>query len=197
MILAEDFQNQPSVTLAREADPLGVRTLGVLTKPDRVEEGTFSIWKPVLEGQEQRLHHGYYVVKNPDPKHLGRLSWEEARADEKAFFREEPWMSLSNDITYRLGAIHLAAKLATLLEKVITAKVPDIIKEVKALDLEVKAEINRLPEKVNEDRVLLHFSSLIADFDTDFKHELLGSQEGGCLADDLYTISLDFWADMM
>lgn len=42
--------------MAREADPKGVRTLGVLTKPDQVEEGCHGQWLQVLQGK--RSAHG-------------------------------------------------------------------------------------------------------------------------------------------
>lgn len=171
--------------------------MGVLTKPDRIEEGTFDNWKPVLEGKEQKLLHSYYVVKNPDPKQLSQTTWEQARVDERKFFQNEPWTSLGNDIIYRLGAVHLAAKLAQLLEQVVTARMPHILEEVKALALQTKKEIEQLPERVHETQILLHFSSLLTEFSAAFTHELLGSREEKSLADDIYSISLDFWADMM
>lgn len=37
--------------MAREADPKGLRTLGVLTKPDQVEEGCHGQWLQVLQGK--------------------------------------------------------------------------------------------------------------------------------------------------
>ena len=119
---AEDFQNQAGVTLAREADPKGKRTLGVLTKPDRIEHGTFGLWRPVLEGLEYKLLHGYYVVKNPGPNQLGTWSHEQARQDEEAFFHEQPWESLSSSIRARLGSTSLGNRLSTLLEQIIKAR---------------------------------------------------------------------------
>lgn len=61
--MSEDFQTQAGVMLAREADPDGERTLGVLTKPDLVEAGRMGDWEPVLKGEKNRLKLGYYVVK--------------------------------------------------------------------------------------------------------------------------------------
>jgi hypothetical protein len=197
LVSSEDFQNQPSVTLAKEADPSGKRTLGVLTKPDRIEEGTFGNWKPVLEGKEQKLLHGYYVVKNPDPKQLGQLTWEQARANEKAYFQKDPWASLGSTITSRLGSSNLATKLSTLLEQIIKARMPSIMAEVKALHEQVQKELEFLPKQVPEGQMLNHLSSLIRNFDNEMKWAILESQEEESLADDIYNISLDFWADMM
>jgi hypothetical protein len=41
---------QPVLSLARECDPSGRRTLGVLTKPDQIEEGCHEQWMAVLGG---------------------------------------------------------------------------------------------------------------------------------------------------
>lgn len=45
--------------MAREADPKGERTLGVLTKPDQVEEGCHGQWLQVLAGERYVLHPNY------------------------------------------------------------------------------------------------------------------------------------------
>jgi hypothetical protein len=42
---------QGVLSMAREADPKGLRTLGVLTKPDQVEEGCHGQWLQVLQGK--------------------------------------------------------------------------------------------------------------------------------------------------
>lgn len=194
---SEDFQNQPSVMMAKEADPTGKRTLGCLTKPDRIEEGVFSNWKPVLEGKEQKLLHGYYVVKNPDPKQLGSMTHEEARAHEKHFFTKKPWADLPPHITSRLGSPSLAGKLSTLLEQIIKARMPSIVEQVKAMHGQVQKDLSSLPEQVPEGQLLSHLVQLIGEFNKDLQIALLESQEEQSLAEDLYRISLDFWADMV
>lgn len=105
--------------LAKDADPKGNRTLGVLTKPDRIEDGNFEMWQPILAGEKQPLHHGYYVVKNPDPKQLGEVTRQEARQDEEDFFAKEPWSSLGPHLRSRLGSDRLSAKLSGLLEEMV------------------------------------------------------------------------------
>jgi hypothetical protein len=42
---------QGVLSMAREADPKGLRTLGVLTKPDQVEQGCHGQWMQVLQGK--------------------------------------------------------------------------------------------------------------------------------------------------
>lgn len=196
-LCSEDFQNQPSVTMAREADPTGARTLGVLTKPDRVEEGVFDNWKPVLEGKEQKLHHGYYVVKNPDKKQLEHMNHEQARKHEKDFFLKKPWSTLGATITSRLGSGNLAAKLSMLLEQIIKDRMPSIVKQVKEMNGQVKTDLSMLPVQVPEGQLVMHLNALIREFEKELQEALVDSQEEKSLAEDLYRISLDFWADMV
>lgn len=49
--------------MAREADPHRSRTIGILTKPDRVEPVDMGPWIKILEGGAEKLRLGWYVVK--------------------------------------------------------------------------------------------------------------------------------------
>ena len=56
-----DIANSDALKLAREVDPEGERTLGVITKMDRVEDGESIV--PVLQGKVYPLAMGYVGVK--------------------------------------------------------------------------------------------------------------------------------------
>ena len=56
-----DLANSDSLKLAREVDPQGERTIGVLTKIDLMDEGTNAI--ELLNGNIYPLKLGYYGVK--------------------------------------------------------------------------------------------------------------------------------------
>jgi hypothetical protein len=47
-----------------------MRTLGVLTKPDTIEDGTHGQWLKLLRGKKYPLRLGYHVVRNPTDKEL-------------------------------------------------------------------------------------------------------------------------------
>lgn len=76
-------------------------------------------------------------------------------------------------------------------------RMPDIVAKVKALDEKVNEELATLPKKMPEGQQLSHLSMLIRNFDRDLRFAMLDSQEENSLANDLYQISLDFWASMM
>jgi hypothetical protein len=92
--------------MAREADPQGERTLGVLTKPDQVEEGCHGQWLQVLAGDRWPLSLGWYVVRNPNQAALARgTSAAAARQQEEVFFgAANPWARLPAPSRARLGA---------------------------------------------------------------------------------------------
>lgn len=62
---ADDIHNQKAALLAREADPEGKRTIGVLTKVDTLQSRTENDqWLKVVKNQREPLAHGYYVRLN-------------------------------------------------------------------------------------------------------------------------------------
>lgn len=101
------------------------RTVGVLTKPDRVQRGeSFDQWVQMLSGQRFRLGLGYYVVKNnPDPT----IANTTARVEEREFFRtEEPWASTLSQQSDRFGTLQLQTYLSHKLTAQIKARFVDI-----------------------------------------------------------------------
>ncbi|CAE6498332.1 unnamed protein product, partial [Rhizoctonia solani] len=67
-----DFENQSAGRLAREYDPQGLRTIGVLTKPDRIESGSEQPWISMIKNETEslRLRHGWFSVKQPSAQQL-------------------------------------------------------------------------------------------------------------------------------
>lgn len=99
--------------------------LGVLTKPDRIENTTGDKWAAVLRNEENRLANGWFCVKQPDPIELRqeKISWEEARAREEVFFsNNEPWRSLDEQFRVRLGSLNLIRFLSRLLSRFIALR---------------------------------------------------------------------------
>lgn len=68
----DDMENQAVHTLARAVDPAGLRTVGVLTKPDTIEQGCHDLWLDVLGNRKCQLAHGYFVIKNPSKSEIDK-----------------------------------------------------------------------------------------------------------------------------
>ena len=129
----DDLNNQKALTLAQEADPNGIRTIGILTKPDTLQSGETEEWVKVFKNRKEVLHHGYYVSRwehGPACRNnrldlidrsldsLQRPSLWAAlpsirRDNEKAFFEAmAPWSKLSPRWKERMGTEKLSAALS-------------------------------------------------------------------------------------
>ncbi|KAM0236353.1 hypothetical protein ACHAPO_004985 [Fusarium lateritium] len=107
-----DIANQKILTYAKEVDPEGKRTLGVLTKPDLAfENATKGVVVDLVCGKRRDLQLGYCVVKNRSADDTSS-SPEERTRSEKEFFSQAPWTKLSPD---RLGIPALKIRVQQLL----------------------------------------------------------------------------------
>ncbi|KAH7263114.1 P-loop containing nucleoside triphosphate hydrolase protein [Fusarium tricinctum] len=107
-----DIANQKILTYAKEADPDGKRTLGVLTKPDlAVEEATKGVVVDLVLGKRRDLQLGYCVVKNRGADDTSS-SPDDRNLQERAFFSRPPWTKLPAD---RVGIPALKSRLGQLL----------------------------------------------------------------------------------
>ncbi|KAK1533065.1 interferon-induced GTP-binding protein Mx1 [Colletotrichum costaricense] len=108
-----DASTQEALTLAKEVDPEGLRTIGVLTKPDlATERVTQQIVCELIEGKRHPLRLGYCVVKNQSDDE-GASTKTDRNASEKAFFSARPWNRIKS--TFRVGVSGLGIRLRDLL----------------------------------------------------------------------------------
>mmetsp|Transcript_7122 Transcript_7122/g.13147 ORF Transcript_7122/g.13147 Transcript_7122/m.13147 type:complete len:690 (-) Transcript_7122:181-2250(-) len=106
-----DIANSESLKLAKEVDPHGNRTLGVLTKLDLMDRGTDAM--DVLKGKVIPLRLGFIPVINRSQADINqRKKIQEAHKTEEAFFDSHPKY---NQIKHRCGTKYLAARLNRLL----------------------------------------------------------------------------------
>ncbi|CAO1614997.1 unnamed protein product [Sympodiomycopsis kandeliae] len=162
---SDDIQNQSGFKLAREADPHGKRTIGVLTKTDLIQEGDSERWLKMLMGHEKSFTTKSYAVRNPAPKELlDKISFQEARKLEKAFFAKEPWSTLPMAIRARLGISNLARELSEYLEKFIRKCLPNLGATLEDELEKTTSRLNAMPPRVAPEEAMLHLTNLCADF---------------------------------
>jgi hypothetical protein len=101
-----------------------LHTLGVLTKPDRIEAGEEQKWLAFIRGEAETLSKGWFCVKQPSPSELEeRLSWTEARLREREFFStRQPWASQSLALRRHFGTAHLTSRLSEILSDLIQTR---------------------------------------------------------------------------
>ena len=84
-----DLANSDALTLSKQVDPEGKRTLGVITKLDIMDRGTDAL--AYIRNEVVPLRLGYVGVVNRCQQDIAqRRSIREARASEAEFFRHHP-----------------------------------------------------------------------------------------------------------
>jgi dynamin 1-like protein len=124
-----DLANSDSLSIAREVDPQGLRTIGVLTKIDLMDKGTDVI--DILMGKAYPLTHGYVpVICRSQQDIKDQKSMAKCLADEKAFFRSrERYAKLAS----QTGIPYLRTYLSKLLLSHIFDVLPSIKHEIQAI----------------------------------------------------------------
>ncbi|KIO22294.1 hypothetical protein M407DRAFT_216700 [Tulasnella calospora MUT 4182] len=143
-----DFENQKAGRLVLKSNDhtLKDRTVGVLTKVDRIQPGDEDRWLQIIRGEELVLQNGWYCVKQRGPKELeGRQSWEDAKQQEKQFFSTRaPWCELGSSFAARVGSEALATKLGRILSELVSRELPAIQTQVTRQLAEAKAQSVKL-----------------------------------------------------
>ncbi|KAI8912453.1 P-loop containing nucleoside triphosphate hydrolase protein [Gorgonomyces haynaldii] len=148
----DEIENQAIFHLARQVDPLGYRTIGVLTKPDTIEPGTHDRWVQVLLGNQYSLKSGYFMVKCPsktESEQIKRI--EDGLALEQQYFtKTQPWSSLVLG-TNRFGIQMLRAEISRSLAALVESSIPEMRKTTEKSMEEVSKILDTLPPPVNGD----------------------------------------------
>ncbi|KAI2402087.1 hypothetical protein LOZ67_000843 [Ophidiomyces ophidiicola] len=142
MPMTDDATNSSAARIVREIRGARDRTLGVLTKPDRIESG-YDQWQELLDGKKFLLGHGYYVVKNNSDPIVTHMK---AREEEHMFFAHSPWTTTFAEYSERFGTRKLQAALSNLLLKQIQSSLPRIIEQIDQRAKLVDDELCTLPD---------------------------------------------------
>lgn len=135
-----DLANSDSLRIAREVDPTGQRTIGVLTKSDLVDESVQLL--QILEGRVYPLRRGYVPVKCRSQKDCQQgITLEDSLRQERKFFATHP---LLNTIANQCGVGHLARKLNQILTHHIRLHLPAMKSTIDTLLTEVERDLRRL-----------------------------------------------------
>ena len=117
--MTDDPANSTAFDLVRKVKA-EARTVGVLTKPDRVQQSeSFEQWVDVLSGRKFKLGFGYHVIKNnPDPE----IDHATARQEEREFFQGTLWTTNLSQYAARFGTLQLQTALSHKLTAQIRAR---------------------------------------------------------------------------
>ncbi|KAK7308658.1 hypothetical protein VNO77_42278 [Canavalia gladiata] len=173
----QDIATSDAIKIAREVDPSGERTFGVLTKLDLMDKGTHAA--EVLEGRQYRLQHPWVGIVNRSQADINKnVDMIVARKKEREYFETSPEYG---HLAHKMGAEYLAKLLSQHLELVIRQRIPSIIALInKAID-ELNAELDRIgrPIAVDSGAKLYTILQMCRAFDKVFKEHLDGGRPGG------------------
>ncbi|KAG8903486.1 hypothetical protein FRB99_003229 [Tulasnella sp. 403] len=169
LTMRDDIENQSAAFLAKQVDPKGRRTIGVLTKPDTLQSGEEQMWLNVLEGRRHPLLHGYYMTKQPATKELSeKLSFEEARRREQEFFETTPIWANST-ASNRLGTPNLTKNLSRLLSGLIDQTLPKLRLDATRSREVTKQLIAKLPPPMS-DNPSAELLRMVTSFSLEFRN---------------------------
>jgi replication fork clamp-binding protein CrfC len=167
-----DLANSDGLKLAREVDPDGQRTIGVLTKIDLMDEGTDVV--DILAGRIIPLRLGYVPVVNRGQRDIeNRKAIAAALEHEKAFF--ENHRAYRNKHTY-CGTPYLARKLNMILMMHIKNTLPEIKTRIQASLSKYRAELAQLGDSLlgNSANIVLN---IITEFCNEYRTVLEGNNQ--------------------
>ncbi|RDW95126.1 dynamin-1-like protein-like protein [Coleophoma crateriformis] len=165
-----DLANSDGLKLAREVDPEGQRTIGVLTKVDLMDDGTDVV--DILAGRIIPLRLGYVPVVNRGQRDIdNKKAITAALENEKNFF--ENHKAYRNKSSY-CGTPYLARKLNIILMMHIKQTLPDIKARISASLQKYTAELSGLGDSMlgNSANVVLN---IITEFSNEWRTVLDGN----------------------
>ena len=117
-----DVATSDALQMAREVDPAGLRTVGVMTKIDLMDKGTDCM--DILLGKSYPLRLGFIGVINRSQQDINKnKDIKEAQEGEKDFFANHP---LYRSIANRLGTAFLSKQLNKILVNHIRDAIPEL-----------------------------------------------------------------------
>lgn len=160
-----DLANSDGLKLAREVDPEGLRTIGVLTKVDLMDQGTDVI--DILAGRVIPLRLGYVPVVNRGQRDIeNKKSISKALAAEKEFF--EGHASYQSKAQY-CGTLFLSRKLNTILMHHIRNTLPEIKAKIQNALVKYRQELAQLGDPLGDGSSASMVLNIITEFCTEFR----------------------------
>lgn len=137
-----NFSLQGILELAKEVDPAGERTLGIITKPDELYENTDGEreWVEVAQNRHERLGLGWHVLRNRDPTEENTSDASRDRV-ENELFRTAPWTTLDPETC---GIDALRTRLSRVLLQSISRSLPSLLNDIKTRISVCSAKLDRL-----------------------------------------------------
>ncbi len=170
---ANDYANQKILTKVREVDPEGDRTLGIITKPDRLDSGSGSEKAFIGLAQNQDIHFklGWHVLKNRKFEETD-FSLMERNAAEETYFRTSNFKILPADC---VGVDALRVRLSKLLFEHVRQELPKLRRDLEGA---LTAATKQLNVMGNRRSTIADCKAYLTQLSQDY-HEVCKAAVGG------------------
>ncbi|KAH9170799.1 Dynamin central region-domain-containing protein [Lactarius sanguifluus] len=166
-----DLANSDGLKMAREVDPEGTRTIGVLTKVDLMDAGTDVV--DILAGRVIPLRLGYVPVVNRGQRDIDTSKpIQQALDAERHFFESHP--AYQGKAQY-CGTPFLARKLNMILMHHIRATLPDIKARITSQLQKFNAELQSLGGPLGDGNSSSIVLNIITEFTNEFRTVIDGN----------------------
>ena len=128
-----DIATQEILEKAEEVDPDGIRTLGVLTKPDLMDKGAEKNVIDLVEGRKHQLKLGWHVLRNAIQQELDKRVADRDDTERSFFAGQSPWNSLDKE---RVGIASFRDRLQEILADHIRREFPKVRVSTSLRDLD-------------------------------------------------------------
>ncbi|CUM66448.1 uncharacterized protein PRCAT00004112001 [Priceomyces carsonii] len=170
-----DLVNSESLKLARQVDPTGKRTVGILTKLDLMDQGTNAL--DILKGNIYPLKLGFIGIVNRSQRDITEnKSLEDSLSAEQEFFENH---SAYRTMSKRCGTRYLSQTLNKILMTHIRERLPDIKAKLNTLIGQSEQELasyGELPSNLTDSKE--GRGALVLNLMTKFATSFINSIEG-------------------
>lgn len=165
---SSDVDTQGVIQRARRFDRDGDRTVGIITKPDLINQGTESrVARLAKNIDKTKLKLGFFLLKNPSPAQLEQgIGLAEHHRAEIDFFSSGPWKREALDRS-RIGVEKLRSFLQDLLDSHMEGELPKVREDIRSLLRTVDDELADIgTERSSPDQIRLYLMRISNDFHT-------------------------------
>lgn len=168
----QDLATSDALKMAKEVDPEGLRTIGVLTKLDLMDQGTDA--REILDNKLLPLRRGYIGVVNRSQKDIeGKKDIKAALDAERRFFLSHPSYRSMAD---KLGTTYLQKVLNQQLTNHIKDSLPNLREKLQRQLISLEKEVEEFKNCSADDptRKSKALMQMIQQLQSDFERSVLG-----------------------
>lgn len=189
-----DLNTSRALSEAAEHDSEGERTVTIMTKPDRIENGLLPDWIEVILNRRKTMTLGYLVMRNASYEQKEQ-SWDQARLEEDKYFESDLWNAVPVD---RKGRVVVKKLLGNMLYEHVSRELPALKREIDAALDSFKRDLKSMGTPIantDEARDNLSMATLalqphvIGFLNADYDHEYIAAFKNkpiASLSEDLY-----------